>query len=106
MFRISLLFRKRKFSFRANEREEEEEEEDGKRIKGRGREERKEKEGNIKRGVGGRKKEGRSILIHRLRGSRLVDAAKEGSRDTIPVVIKLAKSLPNSRRGSAPRVSF
>lgn len=31
---------------------------------------------------------------------------KEGSRDTIPVVIKLAKSLPNSRRGSAPRVSF
>lgn len=53
-----------------------------------------------------RGKEWRSILIHRLRGSRLVDAAKEGSRDTIPVVIKLAKSLPNSRRGSAPRVSF
>lgn len=50
------------------------------------------------------------ILIHRLRGAGLVDAAKEGSlvlpRDTIPVVIKLAKSLPNSRRGSAPRVSF
>lgn len=53
-----------------------------------------------------RAKERRSILIHRLRGSRLVDAAREGSRDTIPVVIKLAKSLPNSRRGSAPRVSF